>query len=59
MRLDTRMCIGSVLMVLVCGGSGLYAVSALSGMLTTLTGPAWDTADGAMEGSIEIEWNSK
>ena len=55
MRLDTKMGIGSVLMALVCGGSGLYGVAAMSDLLSNLTGPTWDTADGAMEGSIEIE----
>ncbi|RRJ83993.1 methyl-accepting chemotaxis protein [Aestuariirhabdus litorea] len=44
-----------VLMVILCTSAGLYGVNRLSSLLDFITGPAWDTADGAMEGSIGIE----
>lgn len=34
---------------------GYKATSQLTQMLDYITGPAWDTADGAMEGQIELE----
>lgn len=42
-------------MVLICSGAGFYGVNRLSNLLDFITGPAWDTADGAMEGTIGIE----
>lgn len=44
----------AVLTVL-CGVAGFYGVSNLASTLRFITGPAWDTADGAMEGMIGIE----
>ncbi|MEK6233245.1 MAG: hypothetical protein N2C14_00885, partial [Planctomycetales bacterium] len=43
------------LLVLVCAGAGYYGLYTLGNSLDFLAGPAWDTADGAMEASIEIE----
>ena len=34
---------------------GYSATEEMSDMLTYITGPAWNTADGAMEGQIELE----
>ena len=42
-------------LVLVCGITGFYGVTKLSESLKYVTGPAWDSADGAMEGSIGIQ----
>ncbi len=58
MRINTKLGGGyalMILMVLVCSGAGLFGVGKLSGLLDFITGPAWDTADGAMEGSMGIE----
>lgn len=58
MKIATKLGGGYLLvlaMVLICGGAGLYGVTKLSGLLDFITGPAWNTADGAMEGSIGIE----
>ncbi|MCK4704017.1 MAG: hypothetical protein KAT90_00935, partial [Gammaproteobacteria bacterium] len=38
-----------------CGIAGFYGVTKLSESLKYVTGPAWDSADGAMEGSIGIQ----
>ncbi|MEZ6107200.1 MAG: hypothetical protein R3B96_14045 [Pirellulaceae bacterium] len=43
------------LLIVGCAGAGYFGMTRLSGMLDYLMGPAWDTADGAMEASIEIE----
>lgn len=42
-------------LVLICGIAGFYGVTKLSESLEYVTGPAWDSADGAMEGSIGIQ----
>jgi len=42
-------------LVLVCGITGYYGVNRLSQSLEYVTGPAWDSADGAMEGSIGVQ----
>ena len=42
----------SLIMLLLASGAGYLGTSQLSGSLDFVTGPAWDTADGAMEGSI-------
>ncbi len=58
MKIGTKLGGGYLLilmMVLLCSGAGFYGVNKLSGLLDFITGPAWDTADGAMEGSIGIE----
>lgn len=41
--------------ILVVGLVGWYGINLLSTNLKFITGPAWDTADGAMEGTIGIE----
>jgi len=38
-----------------CASAGFYGVHTLSTSIRYVSGPAWDTADGAMEGSIGIE----
>lgn len=58
MKISTRVSGSYVILsilVLFCGGSGLYGVSQLSNSLVFITGAAWNTADGAMEGSIGVE----
>ncbi len=42
-------------LVLISGLTGYYGVTRLSDSLEYVTGPAWDAADGAMEGSIATE----
>lgn len=44
-----------VLLMLICGGAGFFGISSLKRSLEYLTGPGWDTADGAMEATIFIE----
>jgi len=39
----------------ICGLAGLYAKNLLSSNLDFITGPAWDAADGAMEGVIGLQ----
>ena len=39
----------------ICGFAGYYGVSHVVKDLDYITGPAWNSADGAMEGTIEIE----
>ncbi|NVK01106.1 MAG: methyl-accepting chemotaxis protein [Oceanospirillaceae bacterium] len=41
--------------ILATGLVGLSGIGSLSKQLRFLTGPAWDTADGAMEGTIELQ----
>lgn len=43
------------LVILATGLVGLTSISSLSNQLRFLTGPAWDAADGAMEGTIELQ----
>lgn len=43
------------ILALTCGAAGYWGVNKLSGSLEYVTGPAWNTADGAMEGVIGIE----
>ncbi len=42
-------------LILITGLTGLHGVDRLSKTLDFLTGPAWDSADGAMEGTIELQ----
>ncbi len=42
-------------LVFVCGGVGYYGVDRLSESINYVTGPAWNAADGSMEGSIGVE----
>ena len=58
MKISTKLGGGYLLMLLMvvaCSSVGLYGINRLSGLLDFITGPAWNTADGAMEGSIGIE----
>lgn len=58
MTLSLRLSMGFfslLLIVVVSGAAGLYGSASLSGLLAYLTGPAWNTADGAMEGTIGVE----
>lgn len=43
------------LLVVLAGGVGLYDVSRLASMLRYVSGPAWQAADGAMEGTINLK----
>ena len=43
------------IMLIISGLSGFIATSRLSSSLEYVTGPAWNTADGAMEGVINIK----
>jgi methyl-accepting chemotaxis protein len=45
---------GLTILTLTCAGVGYYGVSRLSNSVTFITGPTWDTADGAMEVAIEV-----
>ncbi len=58
MKIGTKLGGGYLLvfaMVLLCGVAGFYGINRLSTLLDYISGPVWDTADGAMEGSIGIE----
>ncbi len=58
MKIGTKLGGGFLLMALlvgIAGGSGIYGISQLAKALTFISGPAWDAADGAMEGNIGIE----
>ena len=44
----------STLIILLVGGIGFKAIGDLSSRLSFIAGPAWDTADGSMEGTIGI-----
>lgn len=44
-----------VVLILVCGTAGYNGISQLRTSLEYLTGPAWNTADGAMEATIFIQ----
>lgn len=43
------------LLVVACGITGYFGVNRLSASLEYVTGPAWDSADGAMEASIGMQ----
>ena len=45
----------SGLLIAACAASGYWGIHHLGTTLDFMTGPAWNTADGAMEGVIEIE----
>ena len=55
MRLETKMTLGSLVMALVCGAAGIYGVQTLAEALEHTTGSAWKSAEGGMQGAIEIE----
>jgi methyl-accepting chemotaxis protein len=42
-------------LVLLAAGAGFYGATTLTGVLTFITGPAWEAADGAMEGTIGLQ----
>ena len=44
----------TTLIIFLVGGIGFKAIGDLSSRLSFIAGPAWDTADGAMEGTIGI-----
>lgn len=44
-----------VVLILGCSWAGYYGISVLRKSLNYLTGPAWDTADGAMEATIFLQ----
>ncbi|WP_133251312.1 methyl-accepting chemotaxis protein [Pokkaliibacter plantistimulans] len=44
-----------MLVILLNAAAGLFAIRQLSSALEYITGPAWATADGAMEGTIGIQ----
>lgn len=44
-----------ILMLLIVSAAGFAGIFKAKSMLTFLSGPAWETADGAMEGVIETE----
>ncbi len=46
---------GLTLLLLVASGAGYYSSNLMSKGLDYVTGPAWNTADGAMEGMIFIQ----
>ncbi|MDH5737677.1 MAG: methyl-accepting chemotaxis protein [Gammaproteobacteria bacterium] len=58
MKISTRVSGSYIILsilVLACGSAGLYGVTQLSKSLEFITNEAWNTADGAMEGTIGIE----
>lgn len=44
-----------VVLLLVCGGIGLYGSHKLATMLHFITGPSWDSSDGAMNAQIGLQ----
>jgi hypothetical protein len=42
-------------LVLICGAAGGGGIFSLGRLLTKLSGPAWSTADGAMNAAISIQ----
>ena len=44
-----------MILILVTGSAGYYGITQLNERLAYVTGPAWDTADGAMEGTIAVQ----
>ena len=45
-----------VILLLLCGGVGLFGVHKLTSFLTFLTGPSWNAADGAMNAQNGIQY---
>ena len=57
MKLSTKISASYILLTIllvICGSASYYSINSLGDSIRFLTGPAWETADGAMEGSIEI-----
>ena len=44
-----------VVLILVIGSAGYYGITPLNERLAYVTGPAWDMADGAMEGTVAVQ----
>ena len=44
-----------VILILVTGSVGYYGITQLNERLAYVTGPAWNTVDGAMEGTIAVQ----
>ncbi|MCW8906563.1 MAG: methyl-accepting chemotaxis protein [Sedimenticola sp.] len=58
MKISTRIggaMLGMAAMVLLSGGAGYFSANKLSDGLEYITTVAWDAADGAMEGTIELQ----
>ncbi len=58
MKISTKLLIGYfmlIVMIAICSFAGFSGVNRLSTLVEVIIGPAWNTADGAMEGSIGIE----
>ncbi len=56
--ITTKIAVGYLLMVvllILTAFAGFYAKNQLSQSLDNITGPAWDTADGSMEGVISVQ----
>ena len=57
MRISTRLNLGFAstgVLVLACAAAGWWGVRGVESSLATVSGPAWQTANGAMEGAIGI-----
>ncbi len=58
MTIRNKLTLGALLiltLVILSCAAGYYASSTLAGRLAFVTGPAWDTADGTMEGVIGLQ----
>ena len=44
-----------VILILVTGSAGYYGITQLNERLAYVTGPAWNTTDGATEGTIAVQ----
>ena len=44
-----------VILILVTGSAGYYGIAPLNERLAYVTGPAWDMADGVMEGTVAVQ----
>ena len=58
MKIRSRLLIGyggMAVLLAACGAAGLYGVTLLRDTLGFLAGPAWDTADGSMNGTIALQ----
>ncbi len=57
MKITTKLRASFILMaamIILCSTAGFYGFNRLATLLDFVTGPAWNTADGAMEGSIGV-----
>ena len=58
LRLRTRIILGYLLvavLVVVCGGVGMYGLRQMESTLATLTGPVWKTADAANQTALNVQ----